>query len=121
MPTAVAAIVYRRPRNFPVNLNPRKILYHNFLLIKTETELQPARTNETMTKNRVAIVTFERLPDLIADDQLFLRELTRAGPAVEPAVWSDSSVDWSKFSSVVIRSCWDYHHRQKAFWNGSPR
>jgi glutathione synthase/RimK-type ligase-like ATP-grasp enzyme len=68
-----------------------------------------------MTQNRVAIVTFERLPDLIADDQLFLRELIRVGLAVEPAVWSDSSVDWTKFSSIVIRSCWDYHHRHKAF------
>jgi glutathione synthase/RimK-type ligase-like ATP-grasp enzyme len=68
-----------------------------------------------MTKNRVAIVTFERLPNLSPDDQLFARELARVGLAVEAAVWSDSSVDWSKFRSIVIRSCWDYHHRHEAF------
>ena len=68
-----------------------------------------------MTRNRLAIVTFERLPDLSPDDQLFLRELARLGLTVEPAVWSDGSVDWSRFSSIVIRSCWDYHHRHEAF------
>jgi len=68
-----------------------------------------------MTKHRVAIATFERLPNLIADDQLFLRELTQAGLTVEPAVWSDSSIDWPSFSSVVIRSCWDYHYHHEVF------
>jgi glutathione synthase/RimK-type ligase-like ATP-grasp enzyme len=68
-----------------------------------------------MTKNRVAIVTFERLPNLSPDDQLLLRELARLGLAVEAVIWSDGSVDWSKFSSIVIRSCWDYHHRHEAF------
>jgi glutathione synthase/RimK-type ligase-like ATP-grasp enzyme len=68
-----------------------------------------------MTENRAAIVTFERLPNLSPDDQLLQRELTRFGVAVEAVVWSDSSVDWSKFSSIVIRSCWDYHHRHEAF------
>jgi hypothetical protein len=70
---------------------------------------------KTMTRNRVAIVTFERLPHLSPDDQLLLRELARLGLAVEAAVWSDGSVDWSRFSSIVIRSCWDYHHRHAAF------
>ena len=68
-----------------------------------------------MPRNRLAIVTFERLPDLSPDDQLLLRELARLGLTVEPAVWSDGSVDWSRFSLIVIRSCWDYHHRHEAF------
>jgi glutathione synthase/RimK-type ligase-like ATP-grasp enzyme len=68
-----------------------------------------------MTKNCIAIVTFERLPGLSPDDQLLVQELARLGLTVEAAVWSDGSVDWSKFSSIVIRSCWDYHHRHEAF------
>ena len=68
-----------------------------------------------MTRNRIAIVTFEGLPNLSPDDQLFLQELAGLGLTVEPAVWSDGSVDWSRFSSIVIRSCWDYHHRHDAF------
>jgi len=108
-------MIYRRLRKFPLSLNPRKTPYHNFLFIKTPTGLQPNRTKEGMTKQRVAIATFERLPDLIADDQLFLREVAQSGLTVEPTVWSDTSVDWSTFSSVVIRSCWDYHHRHEAF------
>jgi glutathione synthase/RimK-type ligase-like ATP-grasp enzyme len=68
-----------------------------------------------MTKNRIAMVTFERLPGLSPDDQLLVQELVRRGLAVEAAVWSDGSVDWAKFSSIVIRSCWDYHHRHETF------
>ncbi|MGA7130272.1 MAG: hypothetical protein WBZ19_28425, partial [Chthoniobacterales bacterium] len=68
-----------------------------------------------MPRNRLAIVTFERLPDLSPDDQLLLRELARLGLTAEAAVWSDGSVDWSRFSSIVIRSCWDYQHRHEAF------
>ena len=46
-----------------------------------------------MTKNAGAIVTFDWLPDLVADDELFLREVIRAGLAAEPAVWSANSVE----------------------------
>ena len=68
-----------------------------------------------MTRNRIAIATFERLPNLSPDDQLLQQGLARLGLIVEAAVWSDGSVDWSRFSSIVIRSCWDYHHRHEAF------
>jgi hypothetical protein len=73
------------------------------------------RRLKNMTTNRIAIATFERLPNLSPDDQLFLQELAGLGLTVEPAVWSDGSVDWSRFSSIVIRSCWDYHHRHDSF------
>ena len=73
-----------------------------------------------MAENLTAIVTFGQLPDLSDDDRLLLPELTRAGIRAEPAVWSNDHIDWSRFSSVVIRSCWDYHHRPQEFleWLG---
>jgi glutathione synthase/RimK-type ligase-like ATP-grasp enzyme len=39
---------------------------------------------------------------------------------VEPAVWDDPDVTWSRFDAVVVRSCWDYHLRSDAFdaWIG---
>jgi glutathione synthase/RimK-type ligase-like ATP-grasp enzyme len=73
-----------------------------------------------IAENLTAIVTFGQLPDLSDDDRLLLPELTRAGIRAEPAVWSNDHIDWSRFSSVVIRSCWDYHHRPQEFleWLG---
>ena len=69
------------------------------------------------TTNRIAFATFDQMPDLSPDDQLLLPELKRLRVVAEPAVWSDDTIDWSKFSAVVIRSCWDYHHRHEAFLN----
>ncbi len=57
----------------------------------------------------IAFVTCERLPEIQADDELVARELRRGGPAVTAAVWTDPTVDWRSFASVVIRSPWDYH------------
>jgi glutathione synthase/RimK-type ligase-like ATP-grasp enzyme len=69
------------------------------------------------TTNRIAFATFDQMPDLSPDDQLLLPELKRLRVVAEPTVWSDDTIDWSKFSAVVIRSCWDYHHRHEAFLN----
>ena len=69
------------------------------------------------TTNRIAFATFDQMPDLSPNDQLLLPELKRLRVVAEPAVWSDDTIDWSKFSAVVIRSCWDYHHRHEAFFN----
>jgi glutathione synthase/RimK-type ligase-like ATP-grasp enzyme len=67
------------------------------------------------TTTRTAFATFDQMPELSPDDQLLLPELKRLGVLAEPAVWSNDTIDWSKFSAVVIRSCWDYHHRHEAF------
>jgi len=73
------------------------------------------------TENPTAIVTFEELPELSDDDRLLVPELERAGVSAEAVVWSNNDVDWSRFGSVVIRSCWDYHHRAQEFleWLGN--
>jgi glutathione synthase/RimK-type ligase-like ATP-grasp enzyme len=72
------------------------------------------RQKEAVT-NRIAIATFDQLPRLSPDDQLLLHELKRIGVSVEPVIWSDQVVDWTRFTSVVIRSCWDYHHHHESF------
>ncbi|MGH7658246.1 MAG: ATP-grasp domain-containing protein, partial [Gemmatimonadales bacterium] len=30
-------------------------------------------------------------------------------------VWNDPGVRWERFEAVVVRSCWDYHHRHDKF------
>lgn len=58
---------------------------------------------------RIALATYERAPDLAADDQLLPPALAAHGIEARAAVWSDPAVDWRAFDAVVIRSCWDYH------------
>lgn len=64
---------------------------------------------------RAAFVTYSGLPNLSEDDRLAVEELRRRGAEVEPAVWDDPQVPWSRYDRVVIRSCWDYHKRLAEF------
>jgi glutathione synthase/RimK-type ligase-like ATP-grasp enzyme len=66
-------------------------------------------------QKRIAFVTHAGLPDLAADDLLAVAELSQRSSKVVPAVWDDPGVRWPDFDSVVIRSCWDYHHRPSVF------
>jgi glutathione synthase/RimK-type ligase-like ATP-grasp enzyme len=50
-----------------------------------------------------------------ADDRLAAEVLRSRGVAVASAVWDDPAVDWSRYAGVVIRSTWDYHHRQDEY------
>jgi hypothetical protein len=63
----------------------------------------------------VALATAEKCADLSADDRPLLAELNRRGIETSAVVWSDATVDWSRFGAVVIRSCWDYHLRRDDF------
>lgn len=58
---------------------------------------------------RIAFVTCEQRPAITADDLLVADLLRHGGFEVIAAAWSDRSVDWQRFASVVIRSPWDYH------------
>ena len=64
---------------------------------------------------RVALVTCEAFANLYEDDQLLVSALAELGVASAPAVWSDTSVDWTSFDAVVIRSPWDYFERVREF------
>jgi glutathione synthase/RimK-type ligase-like ATP-grasp enzyme len=64
----------------------------------------------------IALATYAALPELAPDDQLLIGALDVHGVRASPTVWDDPSVDWSAFDAVVIRSCWDYHLRNDAFF-----
>ena len=68
-----------------------------------------------MSPPRVALATaiaaFDRDPDLAPlQDALAAR-----GALAEVLAWDDSSVSWSRFDLVVLRSTWDYMDRLQAF------
>jgi glutathione synthase/RimK-type ligase-like ATP-grasp enzyme len=74
--------------------------------------------------SRIGFVTCEQRPAITADDLLAADALRCRGYEVTAALWSDQSVDWQGFSSVVIRSPWDYHlddGRYRAWLRGCER
>lgn len=63
----------------------------------------------------VAFATYAEAATLTRDDRAAADALRARGVRVEPAVWDDTAVDWQRFDAVVVRSCWNYHLRPRAF------
>src|SRR2546430_11127298 len=64
---------------------------------------------------RIALATYTKLPSLNEDDLLVVPVLRELGVTAVPAVWDSPDVCWEEFQGVVVRSCWDYHHRLEEF------
>jgi len=64
---------------------------------------------------RVALVTSEALPNLFEDDLLLVTALNELAIESQPAVWSDTGIDWLAFDALVIRTPWDYFVRPVEF------
>src|SRR5438046_5218464 len=64
---------------------------------------------------RIALATYTKLPSLNEDDLLVVPVLREVGITAVPAVWDSPDVCWEEFQGVVVRSCWDYHHRLEEF------
>src|SRR3989442_7898763 len=64
---------------------------------------------------RIALATCAKLPTLNEDDLLLVPPLRELGVTAMPAVWDSPDVCWEEFQGVVVRSCWDYHHRLEEF------
>ena len=63
----------------------------------------------------VALATCREFPLLDEDDQLLIPALARIGIEGVAAVWTDDSVDWSRFDAVVLRETWDYSDDHDTF------
>ena len=61
----------------------------------------------------VAFATAPAFSGLTADDRLAVDALADLGVAVEPLVWGGPAP--AGLEAVVVRSCWDYHLRPRAF------
>lgn len=67
-----------------------------------------------MTASRIAFAVSNEFPNLTDDDKLAAEALRRRGLAVDAALW-DQPRAWNDYDAVVVRSCWDYHHRLDEF------
>ncbi|MCW2680617.1 MAG: hypothetical protein JWM62_2018 [Frankiales bacterium] len=73
-----------------------------------------------MARPRVALATFDGLPELYEDDRLVLGPLAELGVDASPVVWN-SGADWSAYDLVVVRSTWDYTLRRDDFLDWASR
>jgi Prokaryotic glutathione synthetase, ATP-grasp domain len=64
---------------------------------------------------KIAFATCEKYPDLINDDRLVTKALQRHGIEVNPLIWDSDMAQDQSLSSIVIRSCWDYHVKPQQF------
>jgi glutathione synthase/RimK-type ligase-like ATP-grasp enzyme len=64
---------------------------------------------------RIALVTYEELPELNADDRLAASALEDLGLRPHAVRWDAAGVDWRSYDAIVLRSTWDYHHRFAEF------
>ena len=70
---------------------------------------------------KIALATFEALPDWEKDDRPFLAALKARGIEAACPAWSDESVDWNQFDACLLRTTWDYQERFEEFMDWIER
>jgi glutathione synthase/RimK-type ligase-like ATP-grasp enzyme len=63
----------------------------------------------------IGLVTYAKAPQLTDDDRPLIAELARESVQARAVVWDDPQVDWTRYDTLVLRSCWDYHLRPEEF------
>jgi hypothetical protein len=63
---------------------------------------------------KLAIITCDKLPNGVKDDQSFFQSLRNMGIELDIVPWN-SQIDWSTYHACLMRSVWDYHENIVAF------
>ncbi|MDQ2767088.1 MAG: hypothetical protein M3Y30_08010, partial [Gemmatimonadota bacterium] len=67
-----------------------------------------------LSNSRVALITYSGVPAITTDDRLLRDALVARGAEVDARPW-DTRADWSSYHRIVLRSCWNFHHRPQEF------
>ena len=67
--------------------------------------------------SKIAIATYNKLPDLTENDRLLIPIFEAKGHTIVPEIWDNPEVDWTTYDLVLIRSTWDYYLKPEAFKN----
>ena len=70
--------------------------------------------SSTPATSRIALITYSGVPAIATDDRLLRDALVARGAEVEARPW-DARADWSSYHRIVLRSCWNFHHRPREF------
>jgi glutathione synthase/RimK-type ligase-like ATP-grasp enzyme len=64
---------------------------------------------------KIALLTCQRIPDLLETDQLLIPELAKHNIQAEAVVWDDPTRNWIDFDLLIFRNTWDYYEKQIEF------
>ncbi|HLO45810.1 MAG TPA: hypothetical protein VK175_15835 [Leadbetterella sp.] len=64
---------------------------------------------------KLAIATYDKLPNLTENDRLLVPLFEEKGFDVHVKIWDDEEVNWHAYDLVLIRSTWDYYLKPEAF------
>jgi glutathione synthase/RimK-type ligase-like ATP-grasp enzyme len=74
-----------------------------------------------MSIQKIALVTCQSLGDYTAnadvEDERLYRFLAEKGHEISFQVWDDTTVDWTAFDAIIIKSPWDYFDKITAFYS----
>ena len=64
---------------------------------------------------QIAILTCEKLPNLLETDQKIISELAKHKIAAKAVIWDNKNINWKDFDLLIFRSTWDYFEKQTEF------
>lgn len=64
----------------------------------------------------VGFVTYTKEPELTASDRLLQKAFKDNHISVQAVPWDADEIEWSSFSALIIRSCWNYHQVPTKFF-----
>lgn len=67
-----------------------------------------------MANEKIALLTYKEEPVLADSEQLLPQAFRDSGLEAIAAPWDDN-LDWSQFSTIILRACWNYHLKRDEF------
>jgi glutathione synthase/RimK-type ligase-like ATP-grasp enzyme len=64
---------------------------------------------------KIALLTCQKLPNLLETDQLLIPELAKHNIDAKAVIWDDATINWKDFDLLVFRNTWDYYEKQIEF------
>jgi len=64
---------------------------------------------------KIALLTCDKLADLLPSDQLLIPELAKQGVFAKAEIWDDESVNWLEYDYLIFRNTWDYFEKEVKF------
>lgn len=64
---------------------------------------------------KAAILTCDKLAELLDYDRELVAQLAIHGIEAEPVLWDNPGTDWHKYNFLLMRTAWGYHHQYTKF------